>query len=54
MEDNLKGLLQTYKEFTFLKQSELLRFYIDTFYPNETIAIVYQVTTGFSHNKCTC
>ena len=41
MEENYKGLLKTYKEFTFLKQADLLRFYIDTFYPNKTIAILY-------------
>jgi hypothetical protein len=41
MEDNLKGLLKTYKEFTFLKQTDLLRFYIDTFYPDKTVAVIY-------------
>ena len=41
MEENLKGLLKTYKEFTFLKQTDLLRFYIDKFYPDQTIAVIY-------------
>lgn len=41
MEENLKGLLKTYKEFTFLKNTDLLRYYIDNFYPNQTIAIIY-------------
>jgi hypothetical protein len=41
MKDNLKGLLKTYKEFTFLKQADLLRFYIDNFYPNQSVAVIY-------------
>lgn len=41
MEPNLKGLLKTYKEFTFLKISDLLRLYIDYFFPEGTIAVVY-------------
>ena len=41
MEENLKGLLKVHKEFTFLKQVDLLRFYIETFYPKETVAVIY-------------
>jgi hypothetical protein len=41
MEENLKGLLKTHKEFTFLKQQDLLRFYIGTFYPDTTVAVIY-------------
>jgi hypothetical protein len=41
MEDNFKGLLKTHKELTFLKQNDLLRFYIDNFYPDKTVAVIY-------------
>jgi hypothetical protein len=41
MENNFKGLLKTYKEFTFLKQTDLLRYYIDSFYADKTVAIIY-------------
>lgn len=41
MDENYKGLLKTYKEFTFIKISDLLRFYLDNFYPEETVAVIY-------------
>lgn len=41
MEDNYKGLLKTYKEFTFLKTNDLIRYYVSNFYPNKTIAVIY-------------
>ena len=41
MEENYKGLLKTHEELRFLKTSDLLRFYIDNFYPDTTVAVIY-------------
>jgi hypothetical protein len=41
MEENYKGLLKTHEELRFLKTSDLLRFYIDNFYPDITVAVIY-------------
>jgi hypothetical protein len=41
MEENYKGLLKTHENLQFLKTTDLLRFYLDTFYPKSTVAIIY-------------
>jgi hypothetical protein len=44
MPDNpkkLKGLLKTFGEYTFLKQSDLIRLYLEVFYPESIVVVVY-------------
>jgi len=41
MSDNYKGLLKTHENLRFIKNSDLLRFYIENFYEESTVAVIY-------------
>lgn len=36
-----KGLLKTFGEFTFLRRSDLIRLYLEIFYPDSTVVVIY-------------
>jgi hypothetical protein len=37
----LKGLLKTFGEYTFLKRSDLIRLYLEIFYPESIAVVIY-------------
>jgi hypothetical protein len=39
--ENLKGLLKTFGEFTFLNRSDLIRLYLRVFYRQSVVVVIY-------------